>query len=234
MSEGNRGYRELTIWEFRQMKFSETLALIRRKKIVFSLMIVMFSYVVYSFIFYAPWYYLLILVFWSIALFLISFWYLFEYKVFAESSRQFRRIAPWIIRQSLKHEIDHARFEPRMFNTIRAVLLHRDSMDVNYQFDQADVFETDGSIFFFPSGKKIGRESKFIRSDYSRVIRFRRNVDEDIPGIEDIYNVIDFRERTEKNDRILLFKDIRYDNWTELRLIGYDRDKKGNLLDQGT
>ncbi len=88
---------------------------------------------------------------------------------------------------------------------------------IDYDFEKADVFETEKSIFIFPISKTRGKESSIIITEYLPPIRFLTNGDEKISGIYDIYTITDFKKSVDKDNIVLDFQDRKYKN--DVRII---------------
>lgn len=139
-----------------------------------------------------------------------------HYKIYKRTSQHFKSINQYILNQKLDTDIDSNSTKISFGNRFKYYGESISEM-IDYEFEKADIFETEKSIFIFPVSKTTGKGSSIIMTEYLPPIRFKANGDEKISGIYDMYTITDFKKEVENDNIVLDFQDRKHKN--DVRLI---------------
>jgi len=139
-----------------------------------------------------------------------------HYKIYKRTSQHFKAINQYILTQRFDADIDSNSTKVSFSNRFKYYGESISEM-IDYDFEKADVFETEKSIFIFPISKTIGKDSSIIMTEYLPPIRFKLNENEKISGIYDMHTITDFKKEFDNNNIVLDFQDKTYKN--DVRII---------------
>ncbi len=139
-----------------------------------------------------------------------------HYKIYKRTSQHFKAINQYILTQKIDTDIDSNSTKVSISNRFKYYGESISEM-IDYDFEKADVFETQKSIFIFPISKTRGKELNIIMTEYLPPIRFQTNGNEKIPGVYDMYTITDFKKVVDNDNITLDFQDKKYKN--DVRII---------------
>lgn len=142
------------------------------------------------------------------------------YKVFKRSSEQYKAISQYVLKQKMNVKVNTKTSETSLVEMFK---YNSDPISdkVDYNFERADVFETEHSLFIFPIRKLVSGKSKLYTTEYLPPLRFSKDTEEKIVGIYDLYTITEFDEKSESNDCTIKFKDKTYDYYVSLNIVDY-------------
>lgn len=132
-----------------------------------------------------------------------------HYKIYKRTSQHFKAINQYILTQKFDTDIDSNSTKVSFSNRFKYYGESISEM-IDYDFEKADVFETEKSTFIFPISKTRGKESNIIMTEYLPPIRFKAKGVEKISGIYDMHTITDFKKEIDNDKIILDFQDKKY------------------------
>ncbi|MCF8297909.1 MAG: hypothetical protein K9J13_10225 [Saprospiraceae bacterium] len=177
--------------------------------IAFSIPFLIFTYVINSDIVFVLISFIFLLIFFFVSFVIMS--YLIplsiNYSTYRKSAEQYLRIKPFIIKESFEKKAvnrwTEIPFKKMTFNLGSGGFLNQ------IDFQKVDVFETESSIFLFPIYKYSHRKKDWY-TEYLQPIRFRLDLDEIIPDLDDIITITKFTEYLNLKERIIEFYNEQY------------------------